>query len=235
MSEEILLSFEGHRERTAIATYLRQLADGLAGDGTVTFSEGDESVTLMVPENPEFEVEIEREQEDDEAEYEIELELEWSTADAAGDDLTIEAGGADEASEAADSSSEDDESAAPTTPTADDEQETIEESVEDAGGQADDEASQPDEKERTDGGAPAETRHATTPTVVSITKPDPQTGQFECYTDRRGEHRWRLRRADGQTLAIGTKGHESPEAAEAEIDEVKALVGRAEVTDGPME
>jgi len=78
-----------------------------------------------------------------------------------------------------------------------------------------------------------QTNEGTTATVVSMTEPATETGRFECYTDRRDQWRWRLCRADGQTLAICTKGHESREAATAEIDDIKRLTGQADVTDDP--
>jgi len=123
MSEETLLSVEGPHDRATIAAYFRRVAEGLEGDGSVTFSTDETEVSVSIPEMPEFEVEIEQEIEDDETEYELEFEIEWSTADHAAGEAgeTLEIG---------------------TAPTADDEaQQTLEEG--DAGDDAeDDEPSQ---------------------------------------------------------------------------------------------
>ena len=103
MSEETLLSVEGSHDRATIAAYFRQVAEGLEGDGSVTFSTDHDKVSLTIPETPEFEVEIEQEIEDDETEYEIEFEIEWSTADHASEAAaeTLEIGSEAESEEPA--------------------------------------------------------------------------------------------------------------------------------------
>jgi len=119
MSEETLLSVEGSHDRATIAAYFRQVAEGLAGDGSVTFSTDENEVSLTIPETAEFEVEIEQEIEDDETEYELEFEIEWSSADHTAEAAaeTLEIG----------SESEGDEPAA-AEPSADDEaQQTLDE------------------------------------------------------------------------------------------------------------
>jgi len=123
MAEETLLSVEGAHDRATIAEYFRQFAEGLDAEGEITFSAAETETTVTVPETAEFEVEIEQETEEDETEYEIEFEVEWSTDESAENEeaiLQIETGGRSEA----------------TPVEADDEQETIDESVEDAGGES---------------------------------------------------------------------------------------------------
>ncbi|MFW6321356.1 MAG: amphi-Trp domain-containing protein [Halohasta sp.] len=114
MAEETLFEIEGAQDRTTIADYFRQFADGLEADGEVTFSTDQNEATVTIPETAEFEIEIEEETEDDETEYEIEFEIEWSESEsieAVDTGLSIEAAGGGHE----------------TAPTADDEQETIDE------------------------------------------------------------------------------------------------------------
>ncbi|ATW89715.1 amphi-Trp domain-containing protein [Halohasta litchfieldiae] len=96
MAEETLIEVEGSHDRATIASYFRQFADGLEADGSVTFSTGEDEVSLTVPETAEFEIEVEREteEEDDEAEYEIEFEVGWSTdEDEEAEAAILEIGG----------------------------------------------------------------------------------------------------------------------------------------------
>ncbi len=109
MSEETLLSVEGPHDRATIAAYFRQVAEGLEGGGSVTFSTDHDEVSLTIPEMSEFEVEIEQETEDDETEYELEFEIEWSTADHADESAaeTLEIGTEADESAAAEPSADD--------------------------------------------------------------------------------------------------------------------------------
>lgn len=131
MTEETLLSVEGAHDRTTIANYFRQFAEGLDDEGEVTFSTDETETTVSIPETAEFEVEIEQETEDEETEFEIEFQLEWSTEESAEEEeatLQIETGGGSDER---------------TPVEADDEQETIDEAVEDAGGGRDAEMEEP--------------------------------------------------------------------------------------------
>ena len=91
MPEETLFEFERDMETSAVAQYLRTLADHLDAGDEFTLESGSESVTLTPPGRVEFEVEVERETSSSggSAEIEIEFELEWDE-DATTGDLTIE-------------------------------------------------------------------------------------------------------------------------------------------------
>jgi|GEM_PF-2202679 len=93
--EETVFESEGRMERAEIAEYLRAVAESLDRGATVTFTEGEESVSLDVPAEPEFEVVVEHEgPEGAMTERSIELEIEWDEAEegqeAAGGELTVE-------------------------------------------------------------------------------------------------------------------------------------------------
>lgn len=93
--EETVFESEGQMPREEIAEYLRAIAESLDRGATFTFTEGEESVTLDVPEEPTFEVEVEREgPEGAMTERSVEFEIEWDEADEAtagsDGDLTIE-------------------------------------------------------------------------------------------------------------------------------------------------
>ena len=78
MPEEVLFADERHQQRSAIADYLRTVADKLDGDGQLNLEAGGESVSLDVPAEVEFEVKVEREgPADGNGEIGFELELEW--------------------------------------------------------------------------------------------------------------------------------------------------------------
>lgn len=78
MPEELLFEFESQTRRSEVADYLRSVADRLDGDGAVTLTADDESITMDVPGTPEFEVKAEREgPEGGPKELSIEFELEW--------------------------------------------------------------------------------------------------------------------------------------------------------------
>lgn len=83
MPEETLFETELRRSRGEVADYLRTVADKLDGDGPVTLTAGDESVTVDPPESVDFEVKAERETDagGGAGERSIELELEWREDD----------------------------------------------------------------------------------------------------------------------------------------------------------
>ncbi|WP_090379766.1 amphi-Trp domain-containing protein [Natronobacterium texcoconense] len=94
MPEEVLFETESRQDRAAIADYLRQVADNLESDASITLTAGDQSVTMDPPSQPTFEVKAEREgPTDGPGELSIEFELEWDENDDGGDgdgDLQIE-------------------------------------------------------------------------------------------------------------------------------------------------
>ncbi len=93
MPEEVLFETEQSHSREEIATYLRSVADRLDGDGELTLSAGGDSVDLMVPERPTFEVKAERETNGGPPELSVEFELEWTEGqegEGGGGELSIE-------------------------------------------------------------------------------------------------------------------------------------------------
>jgi amphi-Trp domain-containing protein len=94
MPEEVLFETESTQDRTAIASYLRTVADRLDAGESVTLSAGEQSITLDVPDRPTFEVKAERETSTGGApdELSVEFELEWKEGDGSGasGDLDIE-------------------------------------------------------------------------------------------------------------------------------------------------
>lgn len=94
MAEEVLFETEQSMNRAEIASYLRQIADRLDADGSLTLNAGGDSVTLEVPASPTFEVKAERETEGRETELSVEFELEWDEGQpmegTEGSGLTIE-------------------------------------------------------------------------------------------------------------------------------------------------
>lgn len=82
MPEEVLFVTETRETRASVAEYLRTVADRLEGDGDLTLTAGEESVTLSPPEEVTFEVKAEREgPADGPYERSVELELEWDEGD----------------------------------------------------------------------------------------------------------------------------------------------------------
>ncbi|WP_424004704.1 amphi-Trp domain-containing protein [Haloarcula salina] len=90
MVETVLFENERVLDRSAVADYLRSLADSLDEGSDVTLSAGDQSVTLAPPSQVEFEVKAEREgPAEGNGELSIEVELEWPEH-ATDDELSIE-------------------------------------------------------------------------------------------------------------------------------------------------
>ena len=87
--EEVLFEVERNRPQHEIAETLRDVADKLDADESLTLSSGDDSVTLEVPSRPTFEVKVEREEENSETELSVEFELEWDESDDADGELEI--------------------------------------------------------------------------------------------------------------------------------------------------
>ncbi|MFB6166531.1 MAG: amphi-Trp domain-containing protein [Haloarculaceae archaeon] len=78
MPEETLFASEHRESRTAVASYLRAVADRLDAGEPITLESGSQSLTMTPPANVEFEVKAEREGPAGESgELSLELELEW--------------------------------------------------------------------------------------------------------------------------------------------------------------
>ena len=95
MPEEVLFNSENSQSRAEIASYLRAVADKLDGDGPITLTAGEQSVTIDPPERPTFEVKAEREgPAEGPGELSVEFEIEWdedrSGEDAESGELSIE-------------------------------------------------------------------------------------------------------------------------------------------------
>ena len=89
--EKTVFETEGRMSREEIAEYLRAVAESLDRGATVSFSAGDQSVTLDPPAEPEFEVKVEHEgPEDAMTERSIEFEIEWDDVDDAGDSEPVD-------------------------------------------------------------------------------------------------------------------------------------------------
>ena len=85
MPEEVLFETEEHRTREEIASYLRTFADKLDGDGPITLTAGEQSVTVDPPDRPTFEVKAEREGPvDGTGELSVEFEIEWDEGESGG-------------------------------------------------------------------------------------------------------------------------------------------------------
>jgi amphi-Trp domain-containing protein len=75
--EATVFEFERRGERHAVATFLRDLADGIER-GRVDLSHGGETLVVDVPDNLDLEVEVELEDEGEEGlESSIEVEITW--------------------------------------------------------------------------------------------------------------------------------------------------------------
>lgn len=83
--EDVLFETERRQRRAEIADYLETVADRLRTGDEFTLRSSDESVTLDVPDRPEFEVKVEREgPADGPWERSLELELEWAEGEEGG-------------------------------------------------------------------------------------------------------------------------------------------------------
>ncbi|MDS0221627.1 amphi-Trp domain-containing protein [Haloarcula sp. S1AR25-5A] len=90
MVETVLFENEQVLDRSAVADYLRTLADSLDEGSEITLSAGSQEATFEPPAQVEFEVKAEREgPENGDGELSIEVELEWPE-NATDTDLSIE-------------------------------------------------------------------------------------------------------------------------------------------------
>ena len=78
MPEEILFESEQYLDRSAVASYLRTVADRLESGEPISLESGGNSVAVEAPPTVEFEVKVEREgPRDGPGEIGFEMELEW--------------------------------------------------------------------------------------------------------------------------------------------------------------
>ena len=55
--------------------------------------------------------------------------------------------------------------------------------------------------------------------------------EFDVYEDEKKEHRWRVKAANGQVLAVASEGYKAKADAEKAIASIKAGAAKAEVVD----
>ena len=55
--------------------------------------------------------------------------------------------------------------------------------------------------------------------------------KFELYEDKKKEYRWRLKAANGQTIASSSEGYKDKADCTKAIDLIKSGAGKAEVAD----
>ncbi|QLG61587.1 amphi-Trp domain-containing protein [Halorarum salinum] len=85
MAEEVIFELERRRDRSEVASLLREVADALEEDGELTLTAGDDSLTLAVPSEVDFAVKAERETGGATDELSVEFELEWDEGDRTAD------------------------------------------------------------------------------------------------------------------------------------------------------
>lgn len=77
MGEEVVLfESEERKQLSEVAEYLHQLADRLA-QHEVTLGQGEDGLTLNIPDQVVLEIKVEEEEEDDGIEQSLEIEIEW--------------------------------------------------------------------------------------------------------------------------------------------------------------
>jgi amphi-Trp domain-containing protein len=86
--EVVLFSSEEPRDRQAVAAFLRQLADKLE-QGQVILRQGEEEVTLDIPNNVILELKAEEEFKKKKTQRTLEVEIEWVVGDEAGGPVSL--------------------------------------------------------------------------------------------------------------------------------------------------
>jgi amphi-Trp domain-containing protein len=87
--EKVLLESESQKSLTQIASFLRGLSDQIE-KGSVTMKQGENLITLTLPENVTLEVEVEEEGEGSKKKRSLEIEIEWYEEDIAKGALELE-------------------------------------------------------------------------------------------------------------------------------------------------
>ncbi len=86
--EIVLFKSEERKERPSVVSFLHQLADKLE-EGEVTFRQGTEEITVVVPDRIILEVKVEEEGKKGRTQRSIEVEIEWIEGDESGGALTL--------------------------------------------------------------------------------------------------------------------------------------------------
>lgn len=84
----IHLKSKERRGRSQLAAFFRELAAKIESNDVV-LQQGDEQVTLNLPDSVEFEIEVEEKEKRGGNEFEIEIELEWREHERADERVTL--------------------------------------------------------------------------------------------------------------------------------------------------
>lgn len=87
--ERVLLESESKKSLIEIASFLRGLSDQIE-KGSITMKQGENLITLTLPENLTLEVEVEEEGEGPKTKRSLEIEIEWYEEDLAKGALELE-------------------------------------------------------------------------------------------------------------------------------------------------
>mgnify|MGYP000642076715 CR=1 FL=1 len=212
MSDETIYESEEKRSRRGLATYFRRLARRLSRGEPVPADE-EQTVTVEMPADPDFEVELE--QADDTVS--LEIEVEWPATEGT---IDTDAG----ASKA----------------TFDRYEDNAEEwrwrLVHDNGNIIADSSQGYASKQKADQGLESVRKNAPGAHVVDQSRDDDPAedegaskATFELFADRGGKWRWRLRHDNGEIIADGGQGYSSKQKARQGLRSVKTNVRGAEV------
>ena len=83
-----LLKSEERRDLQSVVAFLRQLADKLA-DNQVVMRQGDQEVTLTVPDTVELEIQVQEKLKKGGVQRQIEIEIEWMEGGEHGAGVTL--------------------------------------------------------------------------------------------------------------------------------------------------
>lgn len=81
--EVILFKSEEPKDRQSVAVFLHQLADKIAA-GEVILRQGDQEITLALPNNLVLELKAEQEAKKNKTQLSLEVEIEWYEGDESG-------------------------------------------------------------------------------------------------------------------------------------------------------
>jgi len=212
MSEDTIYETEEPRTRRGLATYFRRLARRLSRGEPVPANE-EQTVTVEVPDDPDFEVEIEQEGDLVSLEIEVEFPAEDTTVDTAA-----------RASKATFDLYEDNA------------EEYRWRLVHDNGNIIADSSEGYSSKQKAEQGLESVRKNAPGAHVVDTSKDDePESDEggsaatFELFADAGGKWRWRLRHDNGEIIADGGQGYASKQKAKQGLRSVKSNVRGAGV------
>lgn len=86
--ETILFKSEEHKDLTAVADFLRQLADKLA-QHEVTLRQGDNTLTLSIPNQVVLEIKVEEEAKQNATKRSLEIEIEWNEGETGAQGVSL--------------------------------------------------------------------------------------------------------------------------------------------------